>query len=168
MMISDPVLAGSGREKHEQVFSSGTPGAEPKRTRQLVLLVEDDPNDLRMYGMALWYNGFDVLEAADGESGVSLAREHHPDLVLVDLLLPKLTGIEVCRRIRKSGLDVPVIALTARAQREFGDVAREAGCMDYLEKPISPLQLLHVVEHVIGRAPPSGEDAEPRRSRPLA
>lgn len=132
-----------------------------ERVRPLVLLVEDDPHDLQLYGTTLWYNGYDVLTAEDGESGVALAREWQPDLVLLDLLLPKLTGLEACKRIRHAGIEVPVVALTGRARREFGERARSAGCTDYLEKPISPLRVLHFVEDTIGRAPPSGEDADP-------
>jgi two-component system response regulator ResD len=144
---------------------SADDGPEPRyappgeRSRQLVLLAEDDPHDLDIYGRTLWYNGFDVLEAADGERALELARLHKPDLVLVDLLLPGLTGIEVCRRIREDGLASPVIALTARAREDFGDIAREAGCIDYLEKPVGPLDVLRTVERVIGRPPPPGDDA---------
>lgn len=138
---------------------------EPERRRPLVLLVEDDPADRQMYGKALWYNGFDVIEGEDGEEAVALAMEHVPDLVLVDLLLPGLNGIEVCRRLKEDPetAEIPVIALTARAEWEFGLLARDAGCLRYLEKPIGPLKVLKAVEDVVGRPPPSGEG--PTRNR---
>jgi CheY-like chemotaxis protein len=137
------------------------PHPNARRPRPLILLAEDDPVDLRLYSMVLWYNGFDVVTAADGESAVALALEHRPDLVLVDLLLPKLTGIGVCKQLRAQEMDVPLIALTARSERDFGDAARQAGCVGYLEKPIGPLDVLHYVEDVVGRPPPPGEDDAP-------
>jgi CheY-like chemotaxis protein len=146
---------------------SGERGRGPAaaRDRPLVLLVEDDPHDREMYGNTLWYNGFDVVEGEDGHEAVSLALEHVPDLVLVDLLLPGLNGIEVCRRLKSDPVtaEIPVIALTARAEWEFGLLARDAGCMRYLEKPIGPLQVLKAVEEVVGQPPPAGEDPERRR-----
>jgi CheY-like chemotaxis protein len=134
---------------------------DPKdRARPLVLLAEDDQHDGEIYGKTLWYNGYDVLHAADGEAALDLARRHTPDLIIVDLLLPKMNGIELCRRLREEpGFeDVPTIALTARAEREFGLLARDAGCTDYLEKPIGPFAVLAAVEKAIGRAPSPGED----------
>jgi two-component system, OmpR family, phosphate regulon response regulator PhoB len=128
------------------------------RARPLILLAEDDPHDREIYGKTLWYNGFDVEPCEDGSEVVPRARELSPDLVVVDLLLPGLNGIEVCRRL-KSDPDtagVPVLALTARPEREFGLLARHAGCVGYLEKPISPLSVLRAVEDVIGRAPQAG------------
>jgi CheY-like chemotaxis protein len=138
---------------------------KPTRARPLILVAEDDPDDLRLYSMVLWYNGFDVVTAADGESAVALALEHRPDLVLVDLLLPKLTGIGVCKRLRAQEMDVPMVALTGRSERDFGDAARQAGCVGYLEKPIGPVDVLHYVEDAVGRPPPPGED-DPSDRRP--
>lgn len=147
---------------HRTEATATLPAPEPRpqerRDRQLVLLAEDNPHDLRLYGTVLFYNGFDVLEAGDGETAVALAEQHSPDLVLLDLLLPELTGIEACRRILQSGCTAPVLALTARSRLEFGDVAREAGFRDYLEKPISPLNVLHRVEELVGRPPAPGEE----------
>lgn len=140
------------------------PGARPRdrhgRARPLVLLAEDDQHDGEIYGKTLWYNGYDVLHAADGEVALDLARRHTPDLIIVDLLLPKMNGIEVCRQLGEDPAvaDVPIIALTARAEREFGLLARDAGCSDYLEKPIGPFAVLAAVEKAIGRAPSPGED----------
>jgi CheY-like chemotaxis protein len=130
-----------------------------ERPRPVVLLVEDDPHDRHIYGRTLWYNGFDVVEGSDGAEALLLAREHGPDVILVDLLLPVLNGIEVCRRLKAdpATADIPVIALTARSELEFGLLARDAGCMRYLEKPIGPLKVMEAVEAVVGRPPPPGE-----------
>lgn len=134
------------------------------RFRPLVLLVEDDPHDREIYGKILWYNGFDVIHGADGAEGVTLAREHTPDVVVVDLIMPELNGIETCRKIKAdpATAHVPVIALTGRSRFEFGDRAREAGCVQYLEKPIRPLKVLEAVESLVGRPPLAGEEAEAR------
>lgn len=133
------------------------------RERPLVLVVEDDRHDWEIYGKILWYNGFDVLCAADGVTGLRLARERRPDLVLLDLALPEMDGLELCRRLKQpaSTPAVPVVVLSARSRARFGEEARGAGCDRYLEKPQSPLQVLHEVEKVIGPAPPGAAGPPP-------
>lgn len=129
------------------------------RKRQLVLAVEDEFHDWMIYGKLLWYNGYDVLHAEDGEEGLRLAREHHPDLVLADLMLPKMDGVQMCRALKadQETRDIPVLFLSARAEREYGQPARDAGCVDYLEKPIGPLEVLRSIEDLVGRPPPPAE-----------
>lgn len=135
---------------------------EPHRDRQLVLVVEDDVHDWEIYGKLLWYNGFDVICTANGRDGLRLAREHHPDLVLLDMRLPGLDGLEVCRRLKADAdlAGIPVIMLTGRSRQKYGKPAMEAGCHEFLEKPQSPLELLHHIESLIGR-PPDGGNGEP-------
>jgi two-component system, cell cycle response regulator DivK len=139
----------------------GASGSWPERgrTRPLVLLVEDDPNDREIYGKILWYNGFDVIEGEDGAQGVELARTHVPDVVVVDLIMPHLNGIEVCHKLKADPATarVPIIVLTGQERLKFGELARDAGCVQYLEKPIRPLKVLEAVESLVGRAPPAGE-----------
>lgn len=132
------------------------PDGSPERKRQLVLAVEDDHHDWLIYGKLLWYNGYDVLHAPDGEEGLRLARERHPDVILADLVLPGMDGVSMCCDLKEDEetRDIPILVLTGRAEREFGPPAREAGCADYLEKPIGPVQVLHVIEDLIGRPPP--------------
>lgn len=144
------------REETGEPNRLGSPGS---RFRPLILLAEDDPHDREIYGRVLWYNGFDVVYASNGHEAVALAIRHVPDLVLVDLLLPGLNGIEACRQIRANPATahVPVIALTARPEREFGLLARDAGCLRYLEKPVSPVDVLKEVESLIGQPPPAGD-----------
>lgn len=133
-----------------------------------MLVVEDEPHDWEIYGKMLWYNGFDVLYARDGAEGLDLARDYQPDLVLLDLGLPGMDGLELCRRLkdgsRKS--EIPVLVLTARSERKYGDAARRAGCARYLEKPKTPLQVLSEVESVIGQAPPGAGGRPPEVERP--
>jgi CheY-like chemotaxis protein len=162
------------QQRHNDTRRPNQPGAASRRpartprTRPLILLAEDDVHDSEIYGKTLWYNGYDVIHGGDGEAALELARRHAPDLVLVDLLLPRMNGIDLCRQLRDDPAfrDVPLIALTARAEREFGLLARDAGCSGYLEKPIGPFAVLEAVERMIGRAPPPVEDEDQTSSRP--
>ena len=127
--------------------------------RKLVLVVDDNDAERELYGSLLWYNGFDVAYADTGEAGVALAHQQHPDLVLLDMMLPDIDGLRVCDEMKRDAAltHVPVVALSGRAERELGYAARSVGCVRYLEKPISAIDVLHEVERLIGRAPPPGE-----------
>lgn len=135
--------------------------------RPLVLVVEDSEADWEVYGRMLWYNGYDVLHAPDGVAGLRLARERRPDLVLLDLDLPELPGLDVCRRLTADPdtAAIPVVILTAYRAHFKENAARLAGCSRFLEKPLGPVEVLHEVESLIGQAPPSGEQ---RREFPRA
>lgn len=143
-------------ERSEELRHSRVSG---ERKRQLVLAVEDERHDWLIYGKLLWYNGFDVLWAETAEEGLRLAAEHEPDLVLADLVLPGMSGIELCQALKADPRTrhIPVIMLTGRSRREFESRAREAGCERYLEKPIRPVEVLHTIESIVGRPPPPAE-----------
>lgn len=129
--------------------------------RKLVLVIDDCDAERELYGRLLWYNGFDVIFAVTGEEGIQFARERAPDLVVLDLILPGMGGIDVCQILKEQvSATLPVLVLSARSERELGHAAREAGCDKYLEKPISPVKVLFEVERLIGRPPPSGELVE--------
>lgn len=132
--------------------------------RPVVLVLEDERHDWEIYGKVLLYNGFDVLYAGEGNEGLDMAREQVPDLVLIDLGLPGLDGLAVCRALRSDPrtAGIPVVILTARSRSEYEHRARLAGCSLYLEKPINPVALLHEVEHLIGRPPLPGVGRPPR------
>lgn len=131
---------------------AGMPAEQPAR-RQVVLLVEDLDADRDMYGGLLWYNGYEVVHAADGESAIGMALEHHPDLILLDIGLPGgLDGLEVARRLREANLDIPICALTAHSMAELGDAARDAGVTVFLEKPMDPFAVVREVMRQIGYA----------------
>lgn len=134
------------------------------RDRPVVLVVEDDPDAWRIYGHILWYNGFDVIHAADGQSGYHGAKSFRPDLILLDLTLPDSDGFEVCGMLRAERDTVPVVALTARSRGEFGARADREGFTAYLEKSTHPVSVLHTVESLIGRAPAPGEGRPPLKS----
>jgi DNA-binding response OmpR family regulator len=136
-------------------------GEDPERQR--VLVVEDNPDELELYGKILWYNGFDVMYARDGAEGLRCANDYQPDLVLVDLGLPEMDGLELCRRLKERAANarLPVVILSARAQIDYGHQARRAGCDVYLEKPHSPVGVLKEVERLIGPAPPGAGGQPP-------
>ena len=123
-------------------------------SKKTVLVVEDNPGDRAIYGNMLWYNGFDVVFAEDGEAGLRLARETHPDLILLDLQLPLLHGSELTSQLKQDDdtKHIPIVALTARRLHDFGGNAALLGYSRFLEKPVSPLEVLRVVEALVGRA----------------
>lgn len=144
------------------------PEARETRERPLVLLVDDDPHDREIYGSILCYNGFDVMCANDGESGNRLARRVMPDLVLLDIGLPDLHGLDLCSALRTDTETsrIPVVALSAYAETRMGEQARLAGCTRYIEKPASPVAVLHEIEHLIGKPPLPGDGRPPRITTP--
>jgi CheY-like chemotaxis protein len=159
---------GEAIERAQMTKNSPPVGLGAKR--QLILVVEDNRHDWEIYGKILWYNGYDVLYAPEGEEGLRLAREHQPDLILLDLVMPKLDGMSVCKQLKKDPLTarVPIIVLSARPYSEVGAAAERAGCAKYLEKPSSPIDVLHVVEDLIGRAPLPGDGPAPQKYPPTA
>jgi two-component system cell cycle response regulator DivK len=103
-----------------------------------ILVVEDNPKNLKLVRDVLTFSGFEVIEATSGEDGVRLAHEELPDLILMDLQLPGIDGMEALRRIRESDeAHVPVVAVTAFAMNEDRDRAFDSGFDGYVEKPIS-------------------------------
>jgi DNA-binding response OmpR family regulator len=118
--------------------------------RPRVLVADDDPLVQRLVRTHLDRAGFRALLAADGEEAVDVTATEQPDLVVLDLMLPKLDGFEVCRRIREFSL-VPVIMLTARGEQVDKLRGFEAGADDYLTKPFAPPELLARVRAVLRR-----------------
>src|SRR3954447_10757540 len=99
-----------------------------------ILLVEDDPSIREVTAIGLRRAGFDVMVAADGVEGIERWRADHPDLVLLDVMLPRLDGLEVCRAIRREST-VPIVMLTARGDTIDVVVGLESGADDYVTKP---------------------------------
>jgi two-component system, cell cycle response regulator DivK len=117
-----------------------------------ILLVEDNEMNRDMLSRRLRRRGFEVLIAADGEEGVSMAAAEKPDLVLMDMSLPILDGWEATRRLRATpGTErIPVIGLTAHAMATDRDKCLEAGCDDYDTKPVELGRLLEKIERLLG------------------
>ncbi|MET8950087.1 response regulator transcription factor [Streptomyces sp. NPDC004393] len=129
-----------------------------------VLVVDDDPTVSEVVAGYLDRAGFAVELAADGPAAVALAVARPPDLVVLDLMLPGMDGLEVCRRIREDG-PLPVIMLTARGDEEDRILGLEVGADDYVTKPFSPRELVLRVESVLRRAgTPVAARTEPAES----
>jgi DNA-binding response OmpR family regulator len=123
------------------------------RERPVVLVADDDPDILELIAFRLERAGYDVVRATDGEQALQLATELHPDLAVLDVMMPKLTGYDVTRRIRADDATkrMPVILLTARVQEADVQQGFEAGADDYLRKPFSPQELRARVQAILGR-----------------
>lgn len=115
-----------------------------------ILVVDDDAKIVKIVRHCLEREGFSVLTAGDGESAVALARREQPDLVVLDLMLPKLNGLDVCRIITSEG-DIPVVILSAKGDELDRIVGFRLGVDDYLTKPFSPTELVLRVQAVMRR-----------------
>ncbi|MGI8856275.1 MAG: response regulator [Thermomicrobiales bacterium] len=115
-----------------------------------ILVVDDEPNITRLLGMYLTKEGFTVETAADGPSAVAKARATRYALILLDLMLPGMDGLEACRTIRRTS-DVPIIMLTARSEDVDKIVGLEVGADDYVTKPFNPRELVARVKAVLRR-----------------
>jgi len=119
-----------------------------------ILVIEDDPAILRGLADNLKFESYEVLTATDGEAGYRLLREKKPDLIILDLMLPKLSGYEVCRKVRSEGLTTPILMLTARGEEADRVLGLDLGADDYVSKPFSVRELLARVRALLRRAHP--------------
>ncbi|MBC8137103.1 MAG: response regulator [Fibrella sp.] len=117
-----------------------------------ILLVEDNEDNRDMLSRRLQRRGHDVLIAVDGEEGVEKAHTESPELILLDMSLPRMDGWAVARTIRASGASVPIIALTAHAMQGDREKAIAAGCDDYDTKPVELPRLLEKIDSLLNRA----------------
>ncbi len=128
------------------------PEPEPKREKKTILVVDDEPHMVRLLRLNLEPEGYEVLEAFDGEQAYSLTVEKKPDVVLLDVIVPKRSGIEVCKAIKHNSetASIPVILITARGEgmRRTG---LESGADLFLTKPFSPLRLLAEIRRMAER-----------------
>ncbi|MEU4034306.1 response regulator transcription factor [Streptomyces collinus] len=141
----------------QQPYASPHAGPEPgprPGARGRVLVVDDDPTVAEVVAGYLDRAGYTVDRAADGPAALERAAAHRPDLVVLDLMLPGMDGLEVCRRLRAHG-PVPVVMLTARGDEEDRVLGLEVGADDYVTKPFSPRELVLRVDSVLRRARPA-------------
>jgi len=119
-----------------------------------ILYIEDNPQNMRLVRKMLRIGGYDMLEATDGITGVELAMMSLPDLILMDINLPDIDGIEATRRLKKIAKteNIPIIALTANAMHGDRERFLDAGCDGYLAKPVTKNELLHLVGHFLEQA----------------
>ena len=117
-----------------------------------ILIIEDDPSILLGLERNLKFEGYEVMSAKDGERGLRLAVDKSPDLIVLDIMLPRLNGYELCRHLRKIKISVPIIMLTARGQEVDKVMGLELGADDYVTKPFSIVELLARIKAVLRRA----------------
>jgi len=122
---------------------------------QTVLVVEDDPKMVNLLRLYLERGGFIVTAAYDGRAGLEAVERAHPDFVILDLMLPHLDGVEVCRRIRATS-DVPILMLTARVDEVDKLLGLSLGADDYVTKPFSPREVVARVKAILRRATREG------------
>jgi two-component system, OmpR family, alkaline phosphatase synthesis response regulator PhoP len=116
-----------------------------------ILVIDDEPKIVELCRDYLQAAGFDVLRAGDGPGGLAVARREQPDLIVLDLMLPGMDGLDVCRELRRDS-SVPIIMLTARVEETDKLIGLELGADDYLTKPFSPRELVARVRTVLRRA----------------
>lgn len=122
-------------------------------SNELILLVDDEANIVELAKLYLEREGFRVVSVGDGAQAIEAVRKENPALVVLDLMLPKLDGYEVCRRVRADS-DVPIIMLTARDEDIDKIIGLELGADDYMTKPFNPRELVARVKAILRRAPP--------------
>jgi DNA-binding response OmpR family regulator len=127
---------------------------DPHTVQRPVLVVEDDANTASLVAAYLKREGFDPLVARDGETAIEMARRYRPILVILDIMLPRLDGWEVCRRLQKRS-GVPVLMLTARGEEIDRVAGLSLGADDYVVKPFSPRELVERVKAILRRARPA-------------
>lgn len=131
-----------------------------------ILIVEDNPEEREIVSTYLEFVGERVVEAPNGAEGLRLAREHHPDLILLDLTMPVMDGWEMVRRLQQDPELKPIPVLAVTAHHPMRSMLQDAGFRGSLEKPLAPFRILREVERCIG-SPCSGEHPSPPE-RPLA
>ena len=139
--------------------AGGAPGdGGASAARPLVLLIEDDTTLVSSLSYYLDKNGFSVTSAGDGLGGLNVARSLRPDIIVLDLLLPKMDGLEVCRRVRHES-DVPILILSAKADETDRVAGLEVGADDYMSKPFGMRELTARLRSLLRRAGPKSAAA---------
>jgi len=121
-------------------------------TRKKILLVDDAETILMMERMILNKAGYELLTAKDGQEAVTKAVAERPDLILMDVVMPKLNGFEACKQLREHATTktIPIIMVTTRGEAQSVEVGFESGCDDYITKPINSLEVLSKVKSALG------------------
>jgi two-component system response regulator MtrA len=163
--VRSPAIARANHELRQRIATRGaargavrqslapSPRIVDDRPMARVLIVDDDPDIRALVTYRLSASGYEVISAGDGEAGLAAAREHVPDLVLADWMMPRLTGVEMCTRMRADPAiaGIPVILLTARTDDVAMRTGWDAGIDEYITKPFSPRELAARVEEILSR-----------------
>jgi DNA-binding response OmpR family regulator len=122
-----------------------------------VLIVEDDPGILRTVADNLKFEKYDIVTAMDGETAYSLQKSQHADLIVLDLMLPRMSGLELCRKLRAEGHQVPILMLTARGEEADRVLGLDLGADDYVTKPFSVRELMARIRALLRRTSTASE-----------
>ncbi len=128
-------------------------------SKKRILLVDDEPNIVKMVGKRLEVEGFEVISAADGQDGLAKAQSEHPDLIILDLMLPKLNGYEVCTMLEQDTRhqSIPIIIFTAKTQDKDEQLAMGCGAEAFVRKPFKAAELTEKIRSLLVAAKPLGE-----------
>jgi DNA-binding response OmpR family regulator len=126
-------------------------GLGDDRADPLVLVADDDDDILELIAFRLGRDGYRIVTASNGEQALRIAREQLPDLAVLDVMMPLLTGIEVTERLRAEGVRLPIVLLTARVQEVEISRGSQVGADDYVQKPFSPKELRDRIEAALAR-----------------
>jgi two-component system, cell cycle response regulator DivK len=120
--------------------------------KKRILIVEDNDLNLKLFRDLLTAHGYDTIETKEGMEAITLTRSEHPDLILMDIQLPEISGLDVTRRLKSDGAirDIPIIAVTAFAMKDDEEKILSAGCEAYISKPISIVPFLNTVRRFLG------------------
>ena len=132
--------------------------------RETLLIVEDEADIRELISFNLEMSGYKVMKAADGEEGLNIARTHEPDLIILDIMLPGMDGLKVCRQLKADTATrrIPVLMLTARAEEDDQVAGFDSGADDYITKPFSPRVLVARVKAALRRSGPAQETSSNR------
>ena len=116
-----------------------------------ILVIDDNPGSMRLTGYTLEKKGYQIITASDGLEGLRKAREEHPDLIILDVMLPGLDGYEVCHQLRQKPetATLPILMISAKAHQDDKDIALRVGADDYLTKPVEPSTIVARVESLL-------------------
>ncbi|HTV90605.1 MAG TPA: response regulator [Stellaceae bacterium] len=128
---------------------------DPASARKRVLVVEDNPLNMKLFSAMIAAEGYEVLEANSGQSGLEMAHRQRPDLIIMDIQLPGMSGLEVTQSLKADSEthDIPIIATTAFATRGDEETIMASGCDAYMAKPIAISQFLELIESLVARRP---------------
>jgi two-component system phosphate regulon response regulator PhoB len=134
-------------------------------SKEKILLVDDEPDALEVLGFKLKEAGFAPIFAKDGARAIAAARDERPELIVLDLMLPEVDGLEVCKILRRdpTTAQIPILMLTARAAEMDRVLGLELGADDYVTKPFSPRELVLRIKKLLARAPASEAEADQLR-----
>jgi len=146
-MTQNNVLAATARARPQE-DSAPTPQPAPPKT---ILVVEDNELNMKLFHDLLEAHGYNILQTRDGMEALKLARQHKPDLILMDIQLPEVSGLEVTKWIKEDDAlkAIPIIAVTAFAMKGDEEKIREGGCEAYIAKPISVTNFLKTVQQFL-------------------